>query len=69
VSNECGTVALVHAYAALATAAGGATEAEGWLARTMESFPEQLVGRRFAVRGTHLTDAPTPGRLVEQEVI
>lgn len=40
------------------------TEAEGWLARTMESFPEQLVGRRFAVRGTHLTDAPTPGRLV-----
>lgn len=40
------------------------TEADGWLARTMESFPEQLVGRRFAVRGTHLTGAPTPGRLV-----
>jgi ribosomal protein L11 methyltransferase len=40
------------------------TEAEGWLARTRESFPEQLVGRRFAVRGTHLTDAPTPGRLI-----
>ncbi|WP_342628906.1 50S ribosomal protein L11 methyltransferase [Nguyenibacter vanlangensis] len=30
------------------------TEAEGWLARTYESFPEQLVGQRFAVRGTHL---------------
>ena len=39
------------------------TEAEGWLARTHAAFPEQLVGRRFAVRGTHLTDAPTPGRL------
>ncbi len=31
VSNACGTVALVHAYAALATAGGGGTEAEGWL--------------------------------------
>ncbi len=40
------------------------TEAEGWLARTHEAFPEQRVGRRFAVRGTHLADAPTPGRLV-----
>jgi ribosomal protein L11 methyltransferase len=39
------------------------TEAEGWLARTLESFPEQLVGRRFAVRGTHLTDSPSPGRM------
>lgn len=40
------------------------TAAEGWLARTHAAFPEQLVGRRFAVRGTHLTDVPTPGRLV-----
>jgi ribosomal protein L11 methyltransferase len=39
------------------------TEAEGWLARTREAFPEQLVGRRFAVRGTHLTSPPTPGRI------
>ncbi len=39
------------------------TEAEGWLARTLESFPEQQVGRRFAVRGTHLTDSPSPGRI------
>ncbi len=32
-SNACGTVALVHAYAALATAAGGPAEGEGegWL--------------------------------------
>ena len=39
------------------------TEAEGWLARTREAFPEQLVGRHFAVRGTHLTSPPTPGRI------
>jgi len=39
------------------------TESEGWLARTLEAFPEQLVGARFAVRGTHLPDAPTPGRI------
>jgi ribosomal protein L11 methyltransferase len=40
------------------------TEPGGWLARTMSTFPEQLVGRRFAVRGTHLTDRPAPGRIV-----
>ena len=40
------------------------TEAEGWLARTWEAFPEQLVGRRFAVRGTHQVSGVTPGRLV-----
>ena len=36
------------------------TEAEGWLARTYSSFPEQQVGRRFAIRGTHL-DGAAPG--------
>lgn len=40
-----------------------ATEAGGWLARTQSSFPEQLVGRRFAIRGTHVTAKPTPGRI------
>ena len=40
-----------------------ATEAEGWLARTRESFPEQRVGRRFAVRGTHEAGLGAPGRL------
>ncbi len=40
------------------------TEVGGWLARTLSTFPEQLVGRRFAVRGTHLTDSPAPGRIV-----
>ncbi len=41
-----------------------ATEAEGWLARTWESFPEQRVGRRFTVRGTHQANGPAAGRLV-----
>jgi ribosomal protein L11 methyltransferase len=39
------------------------TPADGWLLRTYEAFPEQLVGRRFAIRGTHLTGPRTPGRL------
>jgi ribosomal protein L11 methyltransferase len=39
------------------------TPAEGWLARTQASFPEQHIGQRFAVRGTHLTGPPTPGRI------
>jgi ribosomal protein L11 methyltransferase len=39
------------------------TPAEGWLARTYASFPEQRIGRRFAVRGTHLHDPPAPGRI------
>ena len=40
-----------------------ATEADGWLARTYASFPEQLIGERFAVRGTHLTGSETPNRI------
>ena len=40
-----------------------ATESGGWLARTQSSFPQQLVGRRFAVRGTHLGIGATPGRI------
>ncbi|GBQ68462.1 50S ribosomal protein L11 methyltransferase [Ameyamaea chiangmaiensis NBRC 103196] len=39
------------------------TEAEGWLARTYESFPAQEIGARFVVRGTHLEDAPPTRRL------
>jgi ribosomal protein L11 methyltransferase len=38
------------------------TEAEGWLARNLETFPEQLIGHRFAVRGTHETAPPASGR-------
>ena len=40
------------------------TVAEGWLARTYASFPEQPVGKRFAIRGTHLTGKPTSGRVM-----
>jgi ribosomal protein L11 methyltransferase len=37
--------------------------AEGWLARTYESFPETNVGKRFAVRGSHLQGEGTFGRI------
>jgi len=40
-----------------------ATEAEGWVLRTQASFPEQLVGRRFAIRGSHEHGPPAPGRI------
>jgi ribosomal protein L11 methyltransferase len=40
-----------------------ATEADGWLARTYASFPEQQIGQRFAVRGTHLTGPSDPHRI------
>ena len=37
--------------------------ADGWLARTQASFPEQLVGQRFSVRGTHLRGPAPAGRI------
>ena len=39
------------------------TAAQGWLARSYTSFPEQLIGRRFSVRGTHLCNPSSAGRL------
>lgn len=39
-------------------------EAEGWLARTIESFPEQRIGARILVRPTHLPNPPVFGRLL-----
>ena len=39
------------------------TDADGWLARVYDGFPEQLVGRRFAVRGTHVDAPRQPGRV------
>lgn len=42
----------------------GPIEAEGWLARTIESFPEAPIGRRFLIRPTHLPNPPTYGRIV-----
>lgn len=34
----------------------------GWLARTKTAFPEQKIGTRFLVRGTHIDAPPIPGR-------
>jgi ribosomal protein L11 methyltransferase len=39
--------------------------ADGWLARSFSAFPEQRIGRRFLLRGTHLPPlAAAPGRIV-----
>jgi len=53
--------AAVTGVTALATRAPA--RADGWLERTHAAFPEQLVGRLFAVRGTHLTEPPPSGRV------
>lgn len=42
----------------------GPIEAEGWLARTIEGFPEQPIGYRFLIRPTHLPMVPAAGRIV-----
>lgn len=39
-------------------------EADGWLARTLQSFPEQEIGARVLIRPTHLPNPPTYGRIV-----
>jgi ribosomal protein L11 methyltransferase len=39
-------------------------EADGWLARTVEAFPEQPIGRRFLIRPTHLPNPAAHGRHV-----
>ncbi|MDB5416038.1 MAG: ribosomal protein methyltransferase [Rubritepida sp.] len=59
--------------AALALAAGlsgheapmtrSLTESEGWLARTIEAFPEADIGKRFLIRPTHVPARPTYGRI------
>lgn len=36
----------------------------GWLARTKDAFPEQKIGERFVVRGTHIVAPPIPGRMI-----
>lgn len=40
------------------------TPNDGWLARVHAAFPEQKIGRRFAVRGTHLPAGHGHGRVV-----
>ncbi|ONG56542.1 50S ribosomal protein L11 methyltransferase [Pseudoroseomonas deserti] len=39
-------------------------EADGWLARTVQAFPEQEIGGRVLIRPTHVPDRPTYGRTV-----
>src|SRR5580692_6942042 len=65
-----GDAALVAALALAAAVTGveaaprrAAIPAEGWLARTRAAFPQQLIGRRFAVRGTHLVGPVAAGRI------
>jgi ribosomal protein L11 methyltransferase len=40
----------------------GPIEAGGWLAKTRQAFPEQVIGKSFAVRGTHVTTPRNPHR-------
>ncbi|WP_043334585.1 50S ribosomal protein L11 methyltransferase [Belnapia moabensis] len=46
------------------TLQAGPIEAEGWLARTLQSFPEAPIGRRFLIRPTHLPNPREYGRIV-----
>ena len=36
---------------------------EGWVERSYAKFPEQRVGRRFAIRGSHITAPRVSGRI------
>src|ERR1700710_1835014 len=36
----------------------------GWLARTKAAFPEQRIGKRFVVRGTHIEAPPVPSKIM-----
>ena len=38
-------------------------EQEGWVERSYAAFPEQLIGRRFAVRGSHIEKPSASGRM------
>ncbi len=67
-SEPAGALLGALAVAELVTGVAAALEredtpSEGWLARTYEGFPEQRVGRRFVVRGSHLAAAGAPGRI------
>jgi ribosomal protein L11 methyltransferase len=58
-------LALAAAVTGHAAEAGRApVEAEGWLARTAEAFPEQQIGRRLLLRPTHVPEGPSGGRIV-----
>ena len=47
-----------------ADAARAPVEADGWLARTAEAFPEQPIGRRLLLRPTHVPESPSAGRIM-----
>ncbi|MBL6081472.1 50S ribosomal protein L11 methyltransferase [Belnapia sp. T18] len=61
-----GALALAALVSGIDTPAlqAGPIEAEGWLARTIESFPEAPIGRRFLIRPTHLPNPREHGRIV-----
>lgn len=63
--------ALELALALAAAGSGVAAEVErvpiedsGWLAHVRKSFPEQRIGRRFVIRGSHLQPKQVPGKIV-----
>jgi len=64
--NElAGALALAAAVTGVTAAVERApVQADGWLERTRAAFPEQLAGRSFAIRGTHLSGAVPGGRIV-----
>lgn len=70
--REASRRAELDAALALAAAAAGVAvpdvmegevEADGWLARSLASFPPLPIGRRFLIRGTHDAHATSPGRV------
>ena len=72
VREQGGDPAPLHAALAVAELVTGVAaalerapvEAEGWLARTVEAFPEQPLGRRWLIRPTHVPDPREWGRIV-----
>ncbi len=59
-----GALALAEAASGIAVAVSRTDTPEGgWLARNLATFPEQCVGRRFAIRGTHVAEPVRAGRI------
>ncbi|WP_114376663.1 50S ribosomal protein L11 methyltransferase [Elioraea thermophila] len=56
-------LAAAAAGVAVPEVAEGEVEADGWLARSLASFPPLPIGRRFLIRGTHDAHVTSPGRL------
>ena len=66
--TEDGALADALALAAAATGVAATllrepTAADGWLARTQSAFPDQSIGKRFLIRGTH-SRGRADGRIV-----